>query len=81
MSDADNAIIVCRCEDVTLGEIRKAIREGATTLDEVKRITRAGMGPCKAGLAGCSWQENLRDITESLFRKSSSHGIGLLSSL
>jgi len=47
VSDADNAIIVCRCEDVTLGEIRKAIREGATTLDEVKRITRAGMGPCQ----------------------------------
>lgn len=43
----ENTIIVCRCEDVTLGEIRKAIREGATTLDEVKRITRAGMGPCQ----------------------------------
>lgn len=42
----EDDIIVCRCEDVTLGEIRKAIREGATTLDEVKRITRAGMGPC-----------------------------------
>ncbi|MGI6620002.1 MAG: (2Fe-2S)-binding protein [Bacillota bacterium] len=47
MSHAEDSIIVCRCEDVTLGEIRKAIREGATTLDEVKRITRAGMGPCQ----------------------------------
>ncbi|MGI6643209.1 MAG: (2Fe-2S)-binding protein [Bacillota bacterium] len=40
-------IIVCRCEDVTLGDIRKAIREGATTMDEIRRITRAGMGPCQ----------------------------------
>ncbi len=47
MAKAENDIIVCRCEDVTLGEVRKAIREGATTLDEVKRITRAGMGPCQ----------------------------------
>ena len=47
MAKAENDIIVCRCEDVTLGEIRKAIKEGATTIDEVKRITRAGMGPCQ----------------------------------
>ena len=47
MSKNEEDIIVCRCEDITLGEIRKVIREGATTLDEVKRITRAGMGPCQ----------------------------------
>jgi len=40
-------IIVCRCEDVTLADIRKAIYElGYVTYDEVKRYTRAGMGPC-----------------------------------
>jgi len=47
MAKTDEDIIVCRCEDVTLGDIRKAIREGATTMDEIKRITRAGMGPCQ----------------------------------
>lgn len=47
MAKAENDIIVCRCEDVTLEDVRKAIKEGATTLDEVKRITRAGMGPCQ----------------------------------
>ncbi len=43
--------IVCRCESVTEGEIRDAIRRplGATTLDGVKRRTRAGMGRCQAG--------------------------------
>ncbi|EOD01742.1 (2Fe-2S)-binding protein [Caldisalinibacter kiritimatiensis] len=39
--------IVCRCEDVTLDEIRKLIREGYTSVDEIKRISRAGMGPCQ----------------------------------
>ena len=47
MAKTDDDIIVCRCEDVTLGEIRRAIAEGATTIDEIRRITRAGMGPCQ----------------------------------
>ena len=43
--------IVCRCETVTEGEILDAISRplGATTLDGVKRRTRAGMGRCQAG--------------------------------
>ena len=47
MVKSDDDIIICRCEDVTLGDIRRAIREGATTMDEVRRVTRAGMGPCQ----------------------------------
>ena len=43
----DDKIIVCRCEDVTLGEIRELIQEGFTSLDEIKRISRCGMGPCQ----------------------------------
>lgn len=43
--------IVCRCEQITEGEILDAIHRplGATTLDGVKRRTRAGMGRCQAG--------------------------------
>ncbi|MGB9906397.1 MAG: FAD-dependent oxidoreductase [Candidatus Saccharicenans sp.] len=40
--------IVCRCERVTAGEIRKLIREGIRDINEIKTITRAGMGPCGA---------------------------------
>lgn len=40
-------LIVCRCEEITVGEIRGACRCGATTVDGVKRITRAGMGLCQ----------------------------------
>ncbi len=39
--------IVCRCEDITESEILEAIAQGATTADEVKRLTRAGMGHCQ----------------------------------
>lgn len=43
--------IICRCEQVTEGEIIDAIRRplGAKSLDGVKRRTRAGMGRCQAG--------------------------------
>ncbi|BDB00995.1 NAD(P)/FAD-dependent oxidoreductase [Clostridium botulinum] len=43
--------IVCRCEVVTEGEIRDAIRRplGAKTVDGIKRRTRAGMGRCQSG--------------------------------
>lgn len=45
------ANVICRCEMVTEGEIVEAIKRpvGATTLDGVKRRTRAGMGRCQAG--------------------------------
>lgn len=39
--------IVCRCEEVTYGEVKKAIIEGAEDLDAIKRMTRAGMGLCQ----------------------------------
>jgi len=45
-------IIVCRCSDVTLSEIRDLIKEGYTSVEEIKRITRAGMGPCQSKTCG-----------------------------
>ena len=39
--------IICRCEDVTREDILAAINDGCRTLDEIKRVTRAGMGPCQ----------------------------------
>ena len=43
--------VVCRCELVTEGEIVDSIKRplGATTLDGIKRRTRAGMGRCQSG--------------------------------
>jgi bacterioferritin-associated ferredoxin len=40
--------IVCRCEHVTAGEIRALIRKGYRDFNEIKTVTRAGMGACGA---------------------------------
>ena len=49
--DASYGRIVCRCEQITEGEIVRAIRENppANDVDGVKRRTRAGMGRCQGG--------------------------------
>ncbi len=39
--------IICRCEDLSLEEIREWIAQGYRDLNEIKRISRAGMGPCQ----------------------------------
>ena len=40
-------IIICRCEDISLADIRRLIKRGYATIDEIKRLSRAGMGPCQ----------------------------------
>ena len=73
--DPDYGRIVCRCEQVTEAEVRRAIRRpvGATDLDGVKRRTRAGMGRCQGGFCSTRVMEilaeelgrKLPDITKS----------------
>jgi bacterioferritin-associated ferredoxin len=43
----DRDVVICRCEDVTYGEILDAIAAGLTTTEEIKRFLRTGMGPCQ----------------------------------
>lgn len=43
----DRDVIICRCEDVTYGEILDAIDAGLATTEELKRFLRTGMGPCQ----------------------------------
>ncbi|MEA3239151.1 MAG: FAD-dependent oxidoreductase [Candidatus Bipolaricaulota bacterium] len=38
--------IICRCERVRAGEIRALIRSGCRDMNEIKAVTRAGMGAC-----------------------------------
>jgi sarcosine oxidase subunit beta len=40
-------IILCRCEDVTLKDVRHAIDLGYADIEEVKRYTGFGTGPCQ----------------------------------
>lgn len=43
-----NDTIVCRCERVTAGEIRDLIRQGYRDMNEIKAVSKAGMGACGA---------------------------------
>ncbi|MBM7613745.1 (2Fe-2S)-binding protein [Alkaliphilus hydrothermalis] len=43
----ENITFICRCSDLTLQDIRDLINKGYNTFDELKRISRVGMGPCQ----------------------------------
>ncbi|MCO4757489.1 MAG: (2Fe-2S)-binding protein, partial [Oceanospirillaceae bacterium] len=44
--------MVCRCEEVTAGEIRSLARSGCAGPNQAKAFSRAGMGPCQGRLCG-----------------------------
>ena len=43
----DDDLIICRCEEITKGEIRRAVHDGFRSLTEIKRVLRNGMGLCQ----------------------------------
>ena len=43
--------VVCRCEEILSEEIAAALAAGAATVNDVKRRTRAGMGPARESTA------------------------------
>ncbi|TCP44216.1 NAD(P)/FAD-dependent oxidoreductase [Rhodovulum marinum] len=47
-----DATIVCRCEEVTAGDIRRYARLGCTGPNQAKAFGRAGMGPCQGRYCG-----------------------------
>ena len=48
---------VCRCEEITAGDIRQAIHEGSREPNEIKTITRCGMGHCQGRMCGAALAE------------------------
>ena len=48
----DDDLIICRCEEITKGEIRQAIHDGMFTMTEIKRFLRPGMGLCQGKTCG-----------------------------
>ena len=48
-------VILCRCEDVTLADVQHAVALGYADVEEVKRYTGFGTGPCQG-------KECLREI-------------------
>jgi NADPH-dependent 2,4-dienoyl-CoA reductase/sulfur reductase-like enzyme len=48
----DDATLVCRCEEVTAGAVRLAVRTGCQGMNQLKAYTRCGMGPCQGRMCG-----------------------------
>ena len=48
----EDTTLVCRCEEVTAGEVRAAARLGARGLSQAKAYVRCGMGACQGRLCG-----------------------------
>ncbi len=54
---AKDDTIICRCEEITLGEVKAALAEEIRDLNELKRTTRAGMGNCQGRMCGPALQQ------------------------
>lgn len=50
-------VVVCRCEEVSAGRIRRAVADGCAGPNQVKAFTRCGMGPCQGRMCGLAVSE------------------------
>lgn len=48
----DDDLLICRCEEIKKGEIRRAVHDGMWTLTEIRRYLRTGMGLCQGQTCG-----------------------------
>ncbi|WP_438392076.1 FAD-dependent oxidoreductase [Caballeronia sp. DA-9] len=53
--------IVCRCEEITAGQIREMARLGCVGPNQTKSFSRCGMGPCQGRLCGLTVSELLAE--------------------
>lgn len=50
----DDATLVCRCEEVSAGQVREAVKLGCLGLNQMKSFTRCGMGPCQGRMCAAT---------------------------
>ena len=48
----DDGTTVCRCDEITAGQIREAVDLGVSGPNQVKAFLRRGMGPCQGRMCG-----------------------------
>lgn len=63
LQPADGTII-CRCEEVTAGDIRRYASIGCTGPNQTKAFGRPGMGPCQGRYCGLTVTELLAEVNE-----------------
>lgn len=59
--DSSFGRIICRCGQITEGEIRDAVRDGAVTTEGIKLRCGAGMGKCQGGRCFHKIEEILKE--------------------
>lgn len=59
-AQAPDDLVVCRCEEITAGELRRQVREaGAPEMNRLKALSRVGMGRCQGRMCGAAAAEIL----------------------
>jgi NADPH-dependent 2,4-dienoyl-CoA reductase/sulfur reductase-like enzyme len=56
-ANAPDHLVVCRCEEVTAGDIRQTVAEGHWEINRVKAMCRVGMGRCQGRMCGVAAME------------------------
>ncbi|SAL34090.1 BFD/(2Fe-2S)-binding domain-containing protein [Caballeronia sordidicola] len=54
-------VIVCRCEEVTAGQLRQFVELGCLGPNQAKSFGRCGMGPCQGRMCGLTVTEVIAD--------------------
>jgi NADPH-dependent 2,4-dienoyl-CoA reductase/sulfur reductase-like enzyme len=60
---ATDDTVLCRCEEITLREIKETVAEGPTEMSDIKRMTRMGMGLCQGRMCGPALLEIMARLT------------------
>lgn len=76
-NNPDYGKVVCRCENISLGEIKECLNSPlpAKSVDAVKRRTRAGMGRCQSGFCIFSVMEQLAQSQNTNLKKVLKDGV------
>ncbi len=60
----NDTTLVCRCEEVSAGDIRAAVANGCLGLNQLKAYTRCGMGPCQGRMCGTTAAEVMAEARD-----------------
>ncbi len=62
LAPVDDQVMVCRCEEVTAGQVRAAARLGAQGPNQAKTFLRTGMGACQGRMCGATVARLIAEI-------------------
>lgn len=59
----EDDVVVCRCEEISVAQLREVIDIGCPGPNQLKSFSRCGMGPCQGRFCGLTVSELIADIT------------------